>query len=63
MELVARMLFKLSQDLHHTLSQGPTPPNQRWSATCIWPPELNSSACKYPVSPLKGSRRVIKVVL
>ena len=30
MKLVARMLFKLSQDLHHTLSQGPTPTNTRF---------------------------------
>ena len=68
--LGARKLFKLSQDLHHTLSQGPIPPNPRWSACNLYgrPPELNFSACKYPCQSFLlrvdiSSRRVIQVVL
>ena len=35
MELGAGKLSKLSQDLLHTLPQGPTPPSRRWSPTCM----------------------------
>ena len=35
MELGAKKLFKLSQDLHLTLPQGPTLPSPRWSPTCM----------------------------
>ena len=52
MELGAGKLSKLSQDLLHTLPQGPTPQVQG-GRQLVWPPEFNTSAGQCSVPPLK----------